>query len=161
YIPVNTKVYIHLITNDVLHSFWVSSLSGKLDVNPENVNTMYLEAYEEGVFFGKCAELCGPSHSLMDFKVVVVSEEEYDQWVAEMQDFNSEAVEVDALIQASQELIKDKACISCHATDTQSYSASSVPVVTDTTKFADRSRYAKYIMPTKENLVNWILDPKT
>src|SRR5699024_10990005 len=72
YISMNTKIYVHLITSDVLHSFWVPSLSGKLDVNPENVNTMYIEAYEEGVYFGKCAELCGPSHSLMDFKVVVV-----------------------------------------------------------------------------------------
>src|SRR5699024_3066702 len=97
YVPVNTKVYINLITNDVLHSFWVPSITGKLDVNPENVNTMCIEAYEEGVYFGKCAELCGPSHSLMDFKVVVVSEEEYDQWVSDMQSFDSETLDLDPI----------------------------------------------------------------
>src|SRR5699024_2282660 len=83
----------HLNSNDVIHSFWVPSITGKLDVNPENENTMYIEAYEEGVYYGKCAELCGPSHSLMDFKLIVVSEEEYDQWVADMQDFDSEELD--------------------------------------------------------------------
>src|SRR5690625_4391875 len=131
YIPVNTKVYVHLITKDVLHSFWVPSLSGKLDANPENVNTMFIEAYEEGVYFGKCAELCGPSHSLMDFKVVVVSEEDYEQWVKDMQEFNSEELELDAVAQEGKELFEEKACISCHATDNSSYSAGTVPAGPD------------------------------
>lgn len=160
YIPVNTKVYLHLITKDVLHSFWVPSISGKLDVNPENENTMFIEANEEGVYFGKCAELCGPSHSLMDFKVVVVSEQEYEQWVADMQDFNSEELELDAVAQEGKALFEEKACISCHATDTQNYSAGSVPVGPDLTNFGDRSRFAGYLDPTKENLVDWIKDPE-
>jgi len=161
YIPVNTKVYLNMITNDVLHSFWVPSLSGKLDVNPENENTMYLEAYEEGVYFGKCAELCGPSHSLMDFKVVVVSEEEYDQWVADMQNFDSDALELDAVAQEGKELFEEKACLSCHATDTQNYSAGNVPLGPDLTQFGDRSKFAGFLEPTKENLVDWIQDPES
>mgnify|MGYP001194415085 FL=1 len=160
YIPVNTKVYLHLIANDVLHSFWVPSLSGKLDVNPENVNTMFIEAYEEGVYFGKCAELCGPSHSLMDFKVVVVSEEEYEQWVNDMKNFDSEALELDAVAQEGKELFEEKACISCHATDTQNYSAGSVPLGPDLTQFADRDKFAGYLDTTRENLVDWIVDPE-
>src|SRR5690625_927296 len=51
YIPVGEKVYIDLITEDVLHSFWVPALAGKIDANPENVNTMYLDAEEEGVYY--------------------------------------------------------------------------------------------------------------
>ena len=160
YIPVNTKVYVHLITSDVLHSFWVPSLSGKLDVNPENVNTMYIEAYEEGVYFGKCAELCGPSHSLMDFKVVVVSEEEYEQWVADMQDFDSEDLELDAVAQEGKDLFEEKSCIGCHATDNQNYSAGSVPIGPDLTSFGDRSRFAGYLEPTKDELIKWIQDPE-
>lgn len=73
YIPVGERVYLNMISSDVVHSFWVPSISGKLDVNPENTNTLYIEAYEEGVYWGKCAELCGPGHSLMDFKVIAVS----------------------------------------------------------------------------------------
>lgn len=161
YIPVDTKVYIHLLTNDVLHSFWVPSLSGKLDANPENENTLYIQAYEEGVYFGKCAELCGPSHSLMDFKVVVVSEEEYDQWVTDMQNFNSEELDLDAVAQEGKELFEEKACISCHATDTQNYSAGTVPIGPDLTQFGDRSRFAGVLDPTKENLVKWIQNPES
>lgn len=161
YIPVNTKVYIHLITNDVLHSFWVPSISGKLDVNPENTNTMYIEAYEEGVFFGKCAELCGPSHSLMDFKVVVVSQDEYDQWVSDMQEFDSDKLELDQVAADGKELFEKKGCVSCHATDSQDYSAGAVPIGPDLTNFGDRSRVAGYLEPTKENIVEWIKDPES
>lgn len=160
YIPVNTKVYINLLTSDVLHSFWVPSISGKLDVNPENVNTMYLNAYEEGVYFGKCAELCGPSHSLMDFKIVVVSEEEYDKWVKDMQEFDSAELELDAVAQEGRDLFEEKACIACHATDSQNYSAGNVPIGPDLTQFADRSRFIGYLEPTKENVVKWLKDPE-
>ncbi len=37
------------------------------------------------IFYGKCAELCGPSHALMDFKVKAIPKDEFDQWVADMQ----------------------------------------------------------------------------
>ncbi|MGM8364255.1 cytochrome c oxidase subunit II [Virgibacillus sp. W0181] len=161
YIPVNEKVYVHLLASDVLHSFWVPSLSGKLDVNPENVNTMYLEAHEEGVYYGKCAELCGPSHSLMDFKVVVVSQEEFDQWASDMKNSNSEEMELDAVAKEGQELFEEKNCLSCHATDMQSYAAGSVPVGPNLASFGDRSRFAGILLPTKDNLVDWIVDPES
>ena len=160
YIPVNTKVYVNLITKDVLHSFWVPSISGKLDVNPENINTMFIEAYEEGVYFGKCAELCGPSHSLMDFKVVVVSEEEYEQWVNDMKSFNTDQLELDTVAQEGKALFEEKGCISCHATDTQNYSPGNTPIGPDLTQFADRSRFAGYLEPTEENLKDWLRDPE-
>ena len=161
YIPVNTKVYIHLITNDVLHSFWVPSIAGKMDANPENVNTMYIEAYEEGVYYGKCAELCGPSHSLMDFKVVVVSEEEYEQWVNDMKNYNSEEVELDSVAQEGRDLFEEKSCVNCHATDMQNYAAGQMPIGPNLTSFADRSRFAGILLPTKENLVDWLKDPES
>src|SRR5690625_3842484 len=162
YIPVNTKVYVNLITKDVLHSFWVPSISGKLDVNPENINTMFIEAYEEGVYFGKCAELCGPSHSLMDFKVVVVSEEEYEQWVTDIQNVDPEETPKDAVAQDGKELFDENSCMSCHAIgNTDGYNKErDVPVGPDLTAFGDRSRFAGILLPTKENLVDWIMDPE-
>ena len=74
-VPTGEKVYFNLIAADVKHSFWIPAIGGKLDTNVENVNKFYLTFDEEskdlkdGVFYGKCAELCGPSHALMDFKV--------------------------------------------------------------------------------------------
>lgn len=160
YVPVGTKIYLDLISSDVIHSFWVPSISGKLDVNPENTNTMYIEAYEEGVYFGKCAEFCGDSHSLMDFKVVVVSEEEYDQWVEDMQDFDSDDLELADDAAEGEDLFEDKGCLSCHATDNGEYSEGDAPMGPDLTQFGDRSRLAGYLEPTKENLVDWIVDPE-
>src|SRR5699024_2066073 len=46
YVPVGEKVYLNMKSSDVIHSFWVPTIAGKMDVNPENENTMYIEAYE-------------------------------------------------------------------------------------------------------------------
>ena len=98
-VPTDERVYFNLISADIKHSFWIPSVGGKLDVNPENVNKFYLEfdkassELEDGVFYGKCAELCGPSHALMDFKVKSVEREEFDQWVAAMQEEPEPAAE--------------------------------------------------------------------
>lgn len=161
YIPVNTKVYVNLFSEDVLHSFWVPSLSGKLDVNPENVNTMFIEAYEEGVYYGKCAELCGSSHAKMDFKIVVVSEAEYAQWVQDIKGVNAEEVPLDAVAQEGQELFEANSCMSCHAIGApDGYVEDRIPMGPDLTSFGDRSRFAGILLPTKENLVDWLVDPE-
>lgn len=162
YIPVDTKVYLNLKSDDVLHSFWVPSISGKLDVNPENVNTMFIEAHEEGVFYGKCAELCGPGHSLMDFKVVVVSEDEYEQWVQDMKDVDPEEEPEDAVAQEGKDLFEENNCMSCHAIGSdEDYVAEQVPVGPDLTGIGERSRIAGILLPTKENLIDWIQDPES
>src|SRR5699024_7904770 len=88
------------------------------------------------------------------------SEEEYDQWVADMQDFDSEELELDQVAQEGQELFETKGCLSCHATDTQDYAAGTVPIGPDLTSFGDRSRVAGILEPTKENIVDWIIDPE-
>ncbi len=71
-IPVGEKVTFELTASDVQHSFWVPELGGKKDTNVGDkvINFIYLEANEPGVYKGKCAELCGEGHALMDFKVI-------------------------------------------------------------------------------------------
>lgn len=154
YIPVGEKVYLDLKTSDVLHSFWVPSLSGKLDANPENVNTFYIEAYEEGVYYGKCAELCGPSHSLMDFKVVVVSQDEFDQWINDMQDFDPDDLELDAVAQEGKELFEENNCMNCHAVG-----ENESDLGPDLNNFGNRINFAGVLEPEKEELIKWIQDP--
>ena len=83
-VPMDEKVYFNLIAADVKHSFWIPAVGGKLDTNVENVNKFYLtfekdsKNLRDGVFYGKCAELCGPSHALMDFKVKTMPRAEFD-----------------------------------------------------------------------------------
>lgn len=156
YIPVGEKVFLDLVSDDVLHSFWVPALAGKLDVNPENVNTMFLEAYEEGVYEGKCAELCGPSHALMDFKVIVLSSEKYDQWVQDMQSFDpEEEMDLDAVAQEGKDLFEENNCMTCHA-----IGSSQGEIGPNLTSFGDRTRFAGILDPTKENLISWLKDPE-
>lgn len=154
YIPVGEKVYVNMLSSDVIHSFWVPTITGKMDVNPENVNTMYIEAYEEGVYWGKCAELCGPSHSLMDFKVIVVSPEEFEQWITDMQNVDPEEVPTDAVAQEGQELFQNN-CMGCHAIGDASSAGPNL------TNFGNRVHFVGYLEPTKENLVEWIMDPES
>jgi cytochrome c oxidase subunit 2 len=155
YIPVGEKVYLNMISSDVIHSFWVPSISGKMDVNPENVNTMYIEAYEEGVYWGKCAELCGPSHSLMDFKVIAVDPDDFDQWVTDMQNVDPEEVPADAVAQEGQDLFQNN-CMGCHA-----IGSAPAGMGPNLTNFGDRTHFAGYLEPTKDNLVEWIMDPES
>lgn len=156
YIPVGEKVYLNMISDDVTHSFWVPSISGKLDVNPENVNTFYIEAYEEGVYWGKCAEFCGPSHSLMDFKVIAVSPEEYEQWAADMSDVDEEEVPEDAVAAEGKELFEERSCMGCHA-----IGSSPGQVGPNLTNFGNRTTIAGILEPTHDNLVDWIMDPES
>jgi len=156
YIPVGKKVYLHLLSDDVIHSFWVPSISGKMDVNPDNENTMYIEANEEGVYWGKCAELCGPSHSKMDFKVIAVSPDKYDEWVEDMQNVDPDAEPEDAVAQEGKELFDENNCIACHAIGDKP--AGQGPNLTN---YGNRTEFAGVLDPTKDNLVDWIMDPET
>jgi cytochrome c oxidase subunit 2 len=81
YLPVNKKVEIIVESRDVIHSFWVIDFLYKKDMIPARTNYWYFIPQQEGVFRGKCAELCGEYHSLMLFEVHVVSEQEYNQQI--------------------------------------------------------------------------------
>ena len=84
-IPTDTNVLIRGTSRDVIHSFWVPQFLKKLDMIPGRVNTFQVVTTEEGVFQGKCAELCGAYHSQMLFQVEVVPQAEYDQFVADLE----------------------------------------------------------------------------
>jgi cytochrome c oxidase subunit 2 len=83
HIPVGREVAITLESADVIHSFWVPRLAGKLDAVPGRSNRMWLRADEPGVYAGQCAEFCGLGHALMRFTVVAQGEEEFQAWVNE------------------------------------------------------------------------------
>lgn len=154
YIPTGERVYLNMKSSDVIHSFWVPSIAGKMDTNPgENINTMYLEAYEEGVYWGHCAELCGPSHSLMDFRVIAVSPEKFEQWKEDMKNVDPEAEPGSTVAQEGQKLFQNN-CMSCHA-----IGGNTMGVGPNLTNFGSRERIAGILEPTKENLVDWIVHP--
>ncbi len=83
-VPVGKNVVVKLESQDVIHSFWVPKLFGKVDMIPTRENELWFRADEPGVFFGQCAEFCGIAHALMRFRVIAQPEEEYNEWIAGM-----------------------------------------------------------------------------
>lgn len=81
-IPRDRTVAIRLGSPDVIHSFWVPGLAGKVDMIPGRENELVVRATRTGVFRGQCAELCGLSHALMAFDVIVMEPKDFDEWLA-------------------------------------------------------------------------------
>lgn len=85
HIPAGQPVDIHLRTSDVIHSFWVPRLGGKLDTIPGRVNILRLQADAPGTYHGQCAEYCGFEHAHMQFTVTAHSPEDFEIWLEDMQ----------------------------------------------------------------------------
>lgn len=81
-IPAGRPVRINLRTTDVIHSFWVPKLAGKVDMIPNRGNHLWLQADEPGYFWGQCAEYCGDSHAVMRFRVIALNEQDFAEWLA-------------------------------------------------------------------------------
>lgn len=159
-VPMDEKVYFNLIAADVKHSFWIPAVGGKLDTNVENVNKFYLvfekdsKDLKDGVFYGKCAELCGPSHALMDFKVKTMPRAEFDRWVTAMQATGDNQVVANPEGQA----LFQQSCIGCHAVSGVGETGAQGP---NLATFGDRNRVAGFMDHTKEDLIEWIKNPQT
>ncbi|MCH8920866.1 MAG: cytochrome c oxidase subunit II [Chloroflexi bacterium] len=83
HIPVDREIGVTLESVDVIHSFWVPKLAGKLDVVPGRTNSMWFNATKIGSYSGQCAEFCGFQHADMRLIVVAESEEDFEAWVAD------------------------------------------------------------------------------
>jgi cytochrome c oxidase subunit 2 len=82
HIPLGKSVVCHLKSMDVIHSFWVPKLAGKVDVIPGQHNELWLRADVPGKYYGQCAEFCGDSHADMRFRVITMYDNEYNTWLA-------------------------------------------------------------------------------
>lgn len=80
-IPAGRPVRINIRTMDVIHSFWVPKLGGKVDMIPNRANFLWLEADKPGYFWGQCAEYCGDSHAVMRFRVIALGPKDFNEWL--------------------------------------------------------------------------------
>ena len=111
-IPAGRAVDIHLLTHDVIHSFWVPSLAGKVDMIPGRRTRMVLKANEPGEHYGVCAEYCGGQHALMAFRVVVLGEREFAAWTAS--ESTDAAFPADDSGRHGSRIFLDAGCGDCH-----------------------------------------------
>ncbi|ALC80940.1 MULTISPECIES: cytochrome c oxidase subunit II [Bacillus] len=164
-VPTDEKVYFQLKASDVKHSFWIPSAGGKMDTNTENENRFFLmfdskKSAEAGeYFYGKCAELCGPSHALMDFKVKPMPKKEFQDWVKSME--NYEQSTASATAGQGKELFKEKNCLSCHAVTPKDERPEQARTGPNLATFGERSKIAGVKDFNDENLHAWIKDPES
>jgi cytochrome c oxidase subunit 2 len=81
-IPVGVPIDLRLTSPDVIHSFWVPSLAGKMDMVPGHRTRLTIQADRAGVYRGQCAEFCGTQHARMALLVVAVPPAEFGAWLA-------------------------------------------------------------------------------
>ena len=112
-IPKGKAVRINLRSEDVIHSFWVPKIAGKVDLMPGRKNHMWIQADQTGHYYGQCAEFCGDSHAYMLFRVEVLEPADFAKWVQKQK---SEAAPVVAGSPAEKgkALFAAKSCVMCH-----------------------------------------------
>ncbi|WP_172830193.1 cytochrome c oxidase subunit II [Opitutus sp. GAS368] len=81
-VPAGRPVRVQVRTVDVIHSFWVPKLAGKVDMMPNRANFLWFKADHPGYYYGQCAEYCGESHAVMRFRVIALDRADYDKWLA-------------------------------------------------------------------------------
>jgi cytochrome c oxidase subunit 2 len=111
-IPAGLPVEFRLTSPEVIHSFWIPSLGGKLDMIPGRVNSYVLSADAPGVHRGQCAEFCGAQHALMAFYVVVETREAFEAWFAA--EAAPAAPPADAFRARGAALFLAQGCGACH-----------------------------------------------
>lgn len=155
-IPVGQPVRINLTSADVIHSFWVPQLHGKLDLIPGRTNTFWLEAERTGEYWGLCAEFCGTQHAKMRFLVVAVAPAEFAAWLAAQQ--TPPPPPTSALAQQGEQLFMARACAQCHAIAGTPANGRLGP---DLTHLASRRTLAAGVLDnTVGNLGGWLIDPQ-
>jgi cytochrome c oxidase subunit 2 len=154
HIPVGAPVRLVLTTKDVIHSFWVPQLQGKIDLIPGDTNELSLVAKRAGRYQGICSEFCGMEHAKMGLVVVAEDSATFRQWArAQLAEARSPT---DSLAVAGQQLFESGPCAMCHTVRGTRAGGSVAP---DLTHVGSRSTIAAGSLPnTLGNLEAWIAD---
>lgn len=153
-IPVEQPVDFTLKAADVIHSFWVPSLGGKVDMIPGRITRLRLTAESPGVYRAQCAEYCGGPHALMALKVIAMPRDEYTAWLArEAGPATARSTDIEW---RGQSLFMAAGCGTCHAVRGTDATGEIGP---DLTHFAARGSVGIDTLPlTVDNLARFIRD---
>lgn len=151
-LPAGRPVEIAVVSDDVIHSFWVPALAGKVDMIPGRVNHVSFTADTPGTYRGQCAEFCGAQHARMAIFVVVESEADYTAW-ARVQGEPAEAPRTPMRARGQQAFV-DYGCVACH---TVRGHAPGGEVGPDLTHVGSRLSLAAGTLPNNQGtLAGWI-----
>lgn len=155
-IPVGRRVIVRLRSDDVIHSFWVPGLQGKMDLIPGRVNAIALEASQPGVWRGQCAEYCGVQHTNMAFVVVAEPPARYEAWATRQR--APAAAPRDSATLADQATFVESGCVLCHTVRGTPARGEMGP---DLTHLVGRLTLAAGTLPnTPGHLYGWVANPQ-
>jgi len=155
-VPVGQPVTVQLESADVIHSFWVPSLTGKMDLVTGQQNTVQFTAKNPGVYRGQCAEFCGAQHAHMAFTVTALQPDEYGRW-RDQQNQNARSPG-DPLSIRGEQSFRGRGCALCHTIRGTLAGGQLGP---DLTHIASRQTIAAGTLPRNTgNLAAWIADPQ-
>ena len=156
HIPAGEPVRLILNSTDVIHSFWVPSLAGKLDLIPGHETVLDLEAEKPGVYRGQCAEFCGAQHAHMSTLLIAEPRPVFDAWLNDQLRPAAEPASAEA--KAGRDLFLNRPCLMCHKI---SGTIAGGTVAPDLTHIASRKTLAAgTLMMSRGNLAAWIADPQ-
>ncbi len=155
HLPVGRPVEFHLSSADVIHSFWIPELGGKIDMLPEDRNILVLTADRPGTFRSQCAEFCGLQHAKMGLVAVAEPDQQFRQWLDDQRRPATEPAGPEA--RRGMQVFKSSGCSRCHAVAGTEFDGESGP---DLTHLASRQTLAAAVLPnTRRHLERWITDP--
>lgn len=153
HVPVGIPVLLELQSADVIHSFWVPRLAGKMDMIPGRTNLLRIQADKPGTFGGQCAEYCGGPHALMGFVVIAHTPESFARWQA------AKKAIVPAQPSRGATLFLESGCGACHAVRGTTANGLAGP---DLTHVASRRTLGAGILPNNRGtLAGWVADSQS
>lgn len=157
HIPVGQPVRVFLTSRDVIHSFWVPELQGKLDLIPGDTNDLRLAADKPGTYVGVCAEYCGLQHAHMAFRIVADPPADFARWLAAQRAPAAEPR--DSLAMEGRQLFVSGPCAMCH---TVSGTGAEGKVAPDLTHVGSRHTLAAgTLVNSLGNMEAWITDAQS
>jgi cytochrome c oxidase subunit 2 len=154
HIPVGRPVRVLLSSADVIHSFWVPNLQGKIDLVPMHLNSEWIRADRPGVFRGQCAEFCGHQHAHMSLLVIAEPSDKFNAWLDQQR--RSTETPLDPAVQKGQQVFLSSPCVLCHTVRGTIANGTQAP---DLTHLASRQTIAAGTLPNNRGyLSGWILD---
>jgi cytochrome c oxidase subunit 2 len=155
HIPTGRPVELVLTSRDVIHSFWLPSITGKKDLIPGHTNTEVLIAQKPGLYTGQCAEFCGLQHAKMRLTLHADAPADFEQWrQRQLQPGREPATDEE---RHGRSVFTSASCVLCHSVQGTDASATVGP---DLTHLASRGMIAAGTLPNNPgNLAAWITAP--
>jgi cytochrome c oxidase subunit II len=157
HIPAGRPVRLKLSSRDVIHSFWIPNLRGKIDLIPSHINTTWIQADKPGVYRGQCAEFCGFQHAHMAVTLIAEDDSAYQQWYEGQLRQAAEPAQESHM--RGRDIFMNSPCVVCHSIrGTEARGA----VGPDLTHLASRTTLAAGTLPnTRGNLAGWVVDAQS